>query len=167
MDAGDELDKTMQEVNVVVIGGNLTRDPELKWTQKGTAVAQAALALNRTWRDESGQEREDVSFVDVECWGKTAENLAQYMRKGSPVLVEGRLKQDSWDDRASGQRRSKLKVVAMKVTFLPGADRGGNGGGRPAGRGAEAPQRDGAGEAAQPDGAAEAAQADAADDVPF
>jgi single-strand DNA-binding protein len=110
----------MSAFNKVILLGNLTRDPELKYTPKGTAVAKVGLAVNRKWRTESGEQKEEVTFVDVDCFGKTAENVAQYMRKGSALLIEGRLKLDSWDDKQTGQKRSKLWVVAESVQFIGG-----------------------------------------------
>ncbi len=108
--------------------GNLTRDPEVRYTPKGTAVANLGLAVNRTWREENGQEKEEVLFVDVDVWGRQAETVGQYLSKGRPVFIEGRLKLDSWDDKESGQKRNKLKVVAERVQCLgappQGAGRG-------------------------------------------
>src|SRR6202167_26106 len=101
----------MASFNKVILAGNLTRDPELRYTPKGTAVAQFTLAINRTWKSETGESKEEVSFIDVEAWGRQGEVIAQYMRKGRPLLVEGRLKQDSWEDKTTHQKKSKLKVV--------------------------------------------------------
>ena len=108
----------MASFNKVILAGNLTRDPELRYTPKGTAIAKIGLAVNRTWRNEAGETKEEVTFVDVDCFGRTAENVGQYMRKGSAMLVEGRLKLDTWDDKQSGQKRSKLGVVAETIQFL-------------------------------------------------
>src|SRR5690554_1904058 len=108
----------MASFNKVILAGNLTRDPELRYTHKGTAIAKIGLAVNRTWRNEAGETKEEVTFVDVDCFGRTAENVGQYMRKGSAMLVEGRLKLDTWDDKQSGQKRSKLGVVAETIQFL-------------------------------------------------
>ena len=104
--------------------GNLTRDPEVKYTPKGTALANLGLAVNRVWTTESGEQKEEVTFIDIEVWGRQAETAGQYLAKGRPVFVEGRLKLDSWEDKESGQKRNKLKVVAERVQFL-GAPRGG------------------------------------------
>ena len=101
--------------------GNLTRDPELRYTPKGTAIAKVGLAVNRVWTNEAGEKKEEVTFVDVDIFGRTAENVGQYMRKGRPMLVEGRLKLDQWDDKQTGQKKSKLGVVAETVQFLGGA----------------------------------------------
>ena len=113
----------MASFNKVILVGNLTRDPELRYTPKGTAVAKIGLAVNRTWKNEAGETKEEVAFIDVDCWGRTAENVGQYMRKGSSMLVEGRLKLDTWDDKQTNQKRSKLTVVAEAVQFL-GSPRG-------------------------------------------
>jgi len=119
----------MASFNKVILVGNLTRDPELRYTPKGTAIAKIGLAVNRVWRSEAGEQREETTFVDVDIFGRTAENVGQYMRKGRPILIEGRLRLDSWDDKNTGQKRSKLGVVAETVQFLGGRDGGGGGGG--------------------------------------
>jgi single-strand DNA-binding protein len=108
----------MASFNKVILAGNLTRDPELRYLPKGTAVAQFSLAVNRTWKSESGEAKEEVNFIDVEAFGRQAEVIAQYMRKGRPLLVEGRLKQDSWEDKTTHQKKSKLKVVLEGFTFI-------------------------------------------------
>jgi single-strand DNA-binding protein len=118
----------MASFNKVILVGNLTRDPELRYTPKGTAVAKIGLAVNRNWTSESGEKKEEVTFVDVDIFGRTAENVSQYMRKGRPILVEGRLRLDQWDDKQTGQKRSRLGVVAETVQFL-GAPGGAEGGG--------------------------------------
>jgi len=114
----------MASYNKVLLMGNLTRDPEVRYTPKGTALANLGLAVNRVWTTESGEQKEEVTFVDIEVWGRQAETAGQYLAKGRPVFVEGRLKLDSWEDKESGQKRNKLKVVAERVQFL-GAPRGG------------------------------------------
>lgn len=98
--------------------GNLTRDPEVKYTPKGTAICQLGMAINRYWKDENGQDKEEVTFVDVEVWGKQAETASKYLSKGRPVFIEGRLKLDTWDDKESGQKRSKMKVVCERMQFI-------------------------------------------------
>ncbi|HXF10283.1 MAG TPA: single-stranded DNA-binding protein [Desulfuromonadaceae bacterium] len=150
----------MASFNKVILVGNLTRDPELRYTPKGTAVAKIGLAVNRNWTSESGEKKEEVTFVDVDVFGRTAENVGQYMRKGRPILIEGRLKLDQWEDKQSGQKKSKLSVVAETVQFL-GSPGGGEG--APAAPRAARP----AAAAAAP--AAEGADAEppADDDVPF
>ena len=119
----------MASFNKVILIGNLTRDPELRYTPKGMAIAKVGLAVNRTWRNEAGETKEEVTFVDVDIFGRTAENVGQYMRKGRPMMVEGRLKLDQWDDKATGQKRSRLGVVAETVQFLGSPAGGGEGGG--------------------------------------
>ena len=116
----------MASFNKVILMGNLTRDPELRYTPKGTAVAKFGLAVNRVWRTETGETKEEVTFVDVDVFGRTAENVSQYMRKGSPILVEGRLKLDTWEDKQTQQKRSRLGVVAETVQFI-GAPRSAEG----------------------------------------
>lgn len=110
----------MASYNKVILVGNLTRDPEVRYTPKGTAIAKLGLAVNRRWTTETGEQKEEVTFVDVDAFGKQAETLAQYMRKGSPLLVEGRLKLDQWDDKQTGQKRSRLGVVVEGFQFLGG-----------------------------------------------
>ena len=122
----------MASFNKVVLVGNLTRDPELRYTPKGTAIAKIGLAVNRVWTNEAGEKKEEVTFVDVDVFGRTAENVGQYMRKGRPILIEGRLKLDQWDDKQTGQKKSKLGVVAETVQFLGSAGDGGGSGGAPA-----------------------------------
>jgi len=108
----------MAYLNKVFLIGNLTRDPELRVTPKGTAICQFGLAVNRQFKDESGQTRDETTFVDIEAWGKQGELVSKYLTKGSPAMVEGRLKFDQWEDKTSGQKRSKLKVVLDNVQFL-------------------------------------------------
>jgi single-strand DNA-binding protein len=108
----------MASYNKVQLIGNLTRDIELRYTPKGSPVADMAIAVNRKWKDDQGQVHEEVTFVEIALWGKTAESCAQYLRKGSPAFVEGRLELQTWDDKQTGQKRSKLRVVAEGVQFL-------------------------------------------------
>ncbi len=126
----------MASFNKVILAGNLTRDPELRYTPKGTAVARITLAVNRTYTaGEGGEKKEEVSFVDVDVWGRQAEVISQYMKKGRPLLVEGRLKQDTWEDKNTKQKQSKLKVVLESFSFIDSGNRdggGGGGGGAPA-----------------------------------
>jgi len=98
--------------------GTLTRDPEIKYLPKGTAVATIGLAINRNYTADSGEKREEVTFVDVELWGKQAELAGEHLAKGKPVFIEGRLKLDTWDDKSTGQKRSKMKVVGENMQFL-------------------------------------------------
>ena len=118
----------MASYNKVMIIGNLTRDPEIKYTPKGTAIADIGLAVNRNYTTESGEKREEVTFIDVTLWGRVAEIVGEYCKKGRPLFVEGRLQLDSWDDKATGQKRSKLKVVGENIQLL-GSREGGSGGG--------------------------------------
>jgi len=119
----------MASFNKVILLGNLTRDPELKYTPKGTAVAQIGLAVNRVYSNEQGEKVEEVTFVDVDLFGRTAEIANEYLRKGRPVLIEGRLKLDSWDDKQTGQKRSRLKIIGEAMQLLGGRDNAGGGGG--------------------------------------
>ncbi|MEY4488712.1 MAG: hypothetical protein RIQ79_1220 [Verrucomicrobiota bacterium] len=123
----------MANLNRVLLIGNLTRDPELRVTPKGTAICQFGLAISRSFKDESGQVREEATFVDVEAWGKQGETIAKYCTKGRPIFVEGRLRFDQWEDKTTQQKRSKLKVVLENFQFL-GSREGGAaapGGGAP------------------------------------
>src|SRR4029077_13557135 len=108
----------MANFNKVILAGNLTRDPELRYTPKGMAIAKITIAINRTWRNEAGENKEEVTFVDVDSFGRTAENIGQYFKKGRPILIEGRLKLDQWDDKQTGQKRSKLRVICENFQFL-------------------------------------------------
>ena len=125
----------MASFNKVILVGNLTRDPELRYTPKGLAIGKIGLAVNRSWRNEAGEQKEEVTFVDVDSFGKQAELIGQYMRKGSPILIEGRLRLDQWDDKQTGQKRSKLGVVVENFQFLGGGQRA-DGSGPGAGPGA-------------------------------
>ena len=116
----------MAYLNKVFLIGNLTRDPELRVTPKGTAICQFGLAVNRQYKDESGATRDETAFIDIEAWGKQGELCSKYLQKGSLAFIEGRLRFDSWEDKQSGQKRNKLKVVLDNVQFL---FRGGGGGG--------------------------------------
>ena len=156
----------MPSVNKVILIGNLTRDPELRYTPKGSALCEIGMAVNRKYKLESGEQREEVTFLDISFWGKQAEVVAKWMKKGRPLYVEGRLQMDTWDDKTTGQKRSKIKIVAEDFQFL-GGDRAGEEGGHddehpaPAARQASAPQA--------PRQAAPAPEAPALDDddVPF
>lgn len=98
--------------------GNLTRDVEMRVLPKGTPVGQFAMAINRKFKTESGEQREEVLFVDCEAWGKTAETLAKYVGKGAPLYVEGRLRLDQWEDRTTKEKKSRMKVVVEQFQFL-------------------------------------------------
>ena len=119
----------MASFNKVMLIGNLTRDPELKYTPKGTAIADIGLAVNRNYTTDSGEKREEVTFIDVTLWGRVAEIVGEYCKKGRPLFVEGRLQLDTWDDKATGQKRSKLKVVGENIQLLGGREGGGGVGG--------------------------------------
>ena len=122
----------MANVNKVILIGNVTRDPEVKFTSKGSAVADLGLAINRNYTLDNGEKREETTFVDVELWGRLAEIAGEYAKKGRPVYIEGRLRMDTWDDKASGQKRSRMKVVLEQFQFLgDGRGGGGAGGGAP------------------------------------
>lgn len=108
----------MNGFNKVILAGNLTRDPEMRYTPSGTAICKFGLAVNRKWKDQSGQAKEEVTFIDVDSFGRTAEVIGEHLKKGRPILLEGRLKLDQWDDKQSGQKRPKLGVVLESFTFL-------------------------------------------------
>src|SRR5687768_14992636 len=149
----------MASFNKVLLMGNLTRDPQLKYLPSQTAVAEFGVACNRKFRTANGEDREEVTFVDVTAFGKQAEVINQYMNKGKPIFIEGRLKFDSWEDKQGGGKRSKLTVVVENFQFVGGRDGGGGGGGGAPGQSYEeggappqrAPQR---GPARQPQQAA-------------
>ena len=120
----------MASFNKVILVGNLTRDPEVRYIPSGTAVCDISLAVNSQWTDRKSNERkEEVTFVEVTLWGRTAEIAGEYLGKGRPVLIEGRLHQDSWEDKESGQKRTKMKVIAESMQLLGSRDGGGVSGG--------------------------------------
>ncbi len=148
----------MASFNKVILVGNLTRDPEVRYTTGGSAVCDITLAVNYQWTDKRSNERkEEVSFIDVTLWGRTAEIAGEYLAKGRPVLVEGRLHQDKWDDKDTGQKRSKLKVVADTMQLLGGRSEGG----APAAGGGNPPAKTGAARPAAPTSRANDGFADA------
>jgi single-strand DNA-binding protein len=118
----------MAYLNKVFLIGNLTRDPELRVTPKGTAICQFGIAVNRQFKDESGATRDETTFVDIEAWGKQGELVSKYLTKGSLAMVEGRLKLDQWEDKQTGQKRNKMKVVLDNVQFLSTRSSSGGGG---------------------------------------
>jgi single-strand DNA-binding protein len=120
----------MSSLNKVMLMGNCTRDPELKQTPKGTPFCEVGMAINRNYTTESGEKREEVLFVDVTLWGRVAEIAGEYLRKGRPFFIEGRLQLDTWDDKTSGQKRSKLKVIGDNLQLLGGKPQGEEGGER-------------------------------------
>jgi single-strand DNA-binding protein len=122
----------MANLNKVMLIGNLTRDPELRVTPKGTAICTFSIAVNRKFKDDSGGEREEVTYVDIEAWGKSGENISKYVTKGRPLFVEGRLRLDQWEDKNTKEKRSRMKVVLENFQFLGGGrGEGGEGGGEP------------------------------------
>ncbi len=110
----------------VIICGNLTRDPELRSTASGTQVASFAVAVNRTYKDSSGTQKEDVSFFNCSAWGKIGETISQYAKKGTGIILSGRLSQQTWDDKSSGQKRSSVEIVVEDFNFIGGNDRSGS-----------------------------------------
>ena len=167
----------MASVNKVMLIGNLTRDPEVRYTPKGSAVADIGLAINRYFTMENGEKREETTFVDVVLWGRQAELAQQYLSKGRPVFIEGRLQLDSWEDKNTGQKRSKLRVVGENMQFL-GSPRDGGGGGGGSGYQqqqqqpsspppAQQQQGGGGGSAPANDGAQFDTKIDDDDDIPF
>ena len=135
----------MASLNKVLLMGNLTRDPEVRHTPKGTAVGDLAMAINMTYKAQDGTEKEEVCYVDVVVWGRQAETCRDYLTKGAPVFVEGRLQLDQWEG-PEGEKKSRMRVRADRVQFL---SRSGGGGG-----GARGPRSDGAGGGAPSEGAA-------------
>ena len=119
----------MRGFSKAIITGNLTRDPELRTTPNGASVCSFSVAVNRVFRDSSGTQQESVSFIDCSAWGKLGEMIAQYAKKGSGVLVSGRLDQRSWEDKNSGQKRSRVEIVVEDFNFT-GPNTNGNGGSR-------------------------------------
>jgi single-strand DNA-binding protein len=114
----------MASLNICHLIGNLTRDPELRVTPKGTAICQFGLAVSRSFKDEAGQTREEVAFLDVEAWGKTGETIAKFCTKGKSLYIQGRLRFEQWEDKTSQQKRSKIKIVCEQFQFLGGKSDG-------------------------------------------
>ncbi|HTG43994.1 MAG TPA: single-stranded DNA-binding protein [Verrucomicrobiae bacterium] len=146
----------MASFNKVILMGNLTRDPELRYTPKGMAIARITLAVNRQWKSETGEQKEEVAFIDVDAWGRSAETIAQYVKKGRPLLIEGRLRQDTWDDKQTGKKQSKILVTMESFKFVDSGQREGG----PSGGFENAPRRATAPVAAAP------AQAEPSSDEP-
>ena len=119
----------MANLNKVMLIGNVTRDPEIKYTPKGSAVTDLGIAVNRVFTPDGGEKREETTFVDVTLWGRQAEIAGEYCKKGRSIYIEGRLQLDSWEDKASGQKRSKLRVVGENFQLLGPRPGGGSGGG--------------------------------------
>lgn len=117
----------MRGFSKAIITGNLTRDPELRSTPNGASVCSFSVAVNRTYRDASGEQKEDVSFIDCSAWGKLGEMISQYAKKGTGVLVSGRLDQRSWEDKTTGSKRSRVEIVVEDFNFTGARDNGGSG----------------------------------------
>ncbi|MFY9989127.1 MAG: single-stranded DNA-binding protein [Chthoniobacterales bacterium] len=153
----------MANLNRVLLIGNLTRDPDVRYTPKGTAVADIGLAINRVFTGEDGEKREEVTYVDVVLWSRLAEIAEQYLKKGRPVFIEGRLQLDSWDDKQTGQKRSRLRVVAENLQLL-----GSRGEGEAGGTGvAPAPRRSAPAPAPKPNPPRDPDLDAEPDDIPF
>jgi single-strand DNA-binding protein len=137
----------MASFNKVILLGNLTRDPEVRYTPKGSAVCDLGIALNRVYTTEGGEKREEVTYVDVVLWSRLAEIAGEYLKKGRPIFIEGRLQLDTWDDKQSGQKRSKLRVIGETMQLLGGRPPAGADGGeeshisRPAAKPTAAPPK--------------------------
>ncbi len=158
----------MANFNRVILAGNLTRDPQLRYLPNNTAVCEFGLAINRRWRDQDGNQRDDTCFVDVAAFGRQGETINQYMTKGRPILVEGRLKFDSWQAQ-DGSKRSRLSVVAENFQFLGGRDSAGGAGAsgeRPGGGAAGAPANRAPGRSGAPGGREAHPEDRAPDDAP-
>lgn len=153
----------MANLNKVMLIGNLTRDPELRHTPKGTAVSEISLAINRVWNNDQGQKQEETTFVEVTLWGRQAELAQQYLTKGRPVYIEGRLQLDSWDDKETGKKRTKMRVIGENMQFLSSGNAGGGSSERSQQQ-SSAPQRSGSPQGAS---AAPAQDFQEDDDIPF
>ena len=132
-------DLRMPDLNKVFLAGRLTRDPELRYIPSGTAVCELGLAVSRKYRTKDGEQREERMFINVTCWGKTAEYVGENFHKGRPIIVEGRLKSDEWEDKNTGQKRTKIEITADRVQSLDWEDRGGSKPSKPAPRAIEEP----------------------------
>jgi len=160
----------MANLNKVQLIGNVTRDPEVKYTPKGNAVTDLGMAINRYYTTETGEKREEVTFVDVTLWGRQAEIAGEYCKKGRSIYIEGRLQLDSWEDKTTGQKRNKLRVVGDSMQLLgpkpggagntSGHEEEGGGYSRPAGKFTAA-------RGASPAASAAAPQPEEEDDIPF
>jgi len=158
----------MANFNKVILAGNLTRDPELKYLPKGTALCRFSLAINRSYKTDTGETKEEVTFVEVESFGRQAEVIAQYLRKGRALLVEGRLRQDSWEDKQTGQKRTALRVVLEGFSFIDSRGPEANAAGTaPAAPPASRPNAAAAGAAAASTETEPQPPEEGTDDVPF
>jgi len=156
----------MASLNKVMLIGNCTRDPEIRYTPKGTAVVELGIAVNRRFTAENGEKREETTFVDVTLWGRTAEVAKEYLHKGRPVYIEGRLQLDTWDDKNTGQKRSKLRVVGEEMQMLGSREGGGGGTPREYSEGSARPQQPSR-PASQPKPPADPDLDAEGDDIPF
>ena len=154
----------MASFNKVLLLGNLTRDPEVRYTPKGSAVCDLGIAVNRQYTLENGEKREEVTYVDVVLWARLAEIAGEYLKKGRPVFIEGRLQMDSWEDKQSGQKRTKLRVVGETMQLL--GSRPSGGGGAPA-EGGEEDRAQPAGKASAPPSKSAAPAGPDDDEIPF
>lgn len=153
----------MANVNKVLLIGNLTRDPEVRFTANGTAVADIGLAINRVYK-QGDEKKEETTFVDVTAWSRQAEIAGEYLKKGSPVFIEGRLQLDTWEDKTSGDKRSKLVVICENLQLLGSKAEGSTkGDGKPSGKPAGKPSGKGGGKPATKPESGEPAD----DDIPF
>ena len=141
----------MASFNKVILLGNLTRDPEVRYTPRGSAVCDLGIAVNRQYTLDSGEKREEVTFVDVVLWARLAEIAGEYLKKGRPVFIEGRLQLDTWDDKQSGQKRSKLRVIGETMQLLGGRPPGAGGGEGGESRSTKSTPPPKAGKVAEPD----------------
>ena len=155
----------MASFNKVLLLGNLTRDPEVRYTPKGSAVCDLGIAVNRQYTLENGEKREEVTYVDVVLWSRLAEIAGEYLKKGRPVFIEGRLQMDSWEDKQSGQKRTKLRVVGETMQLL--GSRPSGGGGAPAEAGEEDRGSQPAGKASAPPPKSAAPAGPDEDEIPF
>jgi len=153
----------MASFNKVILLGNLTRDPEVRYTPKGSAVCDLGIAINRSYTLDSGEKREEVTYVDVVLWARLAEIAGEYLKKGRPIFIEGRLQLDTWDDKQSGQKRSKLRVIGETMQLLCGRPPGAGGA---AAEGAEPTKESRPSKPASPPKAGAAAEPDD-DEIPF
>jgi single-strand DNA-binding protein len=151
----------MASLNKVMLIGNLTRDPELRYIPSGSAVTSFTIAMNRVYKLQTGEKKEEVSFVRVVVWGRLAEVCNDYLKKGRPVFVEGRLQSRSWDDKNSGEKRSTLEVIAQSIQFL------GQGGGSGRGRSEDAPEMSSSDKEEMPEIQLEESGKGADEEVPF
>ncbi len=155
----------MASFNKVILLGNLTRDPEVRYTPKGSAVCDLGIAVNRVYTTDGGEKREEVTYVDVVLWARLAEIAGEYLKKGRPVFIEGRLQMDSWDDKQTGQKRTRLRVVGETMQLL--GSRPGGAASAPAEAGEEDRQPRSSGKSSAPPPKASAPAEPDDDEIPF